>query len=315
MTEAIHIDGISKTYRGGVRALQDVSLTIPTGTCFGLLGPNGAGKSTLVKVLLSIVKPTQGTAELLGKGIGSPEARRGVGYLPEGHRFPRYLRGRQVCEYFGKLAGLTGTYLRDEVDEKLEMVGMKDWGHQKVSKYSKGMNQRVGLAQAMLGNPRILFLDEPTDGVDPLGRQEIREVISNFAAKGHCVFLNSHLLSEVEMVCSEIAVLHKGELLRRGTVSEVKRSFEAGSGGEVAFATSTPTPEAKSWLEGRGATFQTDDQFTLLLDGEGATDVVIDQLRAAGVSIHSITPRTASLEDAFIAIIEGQHDQSVGGAQ
>lgn len=318
MTNAIQIEGISKTFKGGIRALQGIDLSVESGCCFGLLGPNGAGKSTLVKVLLSIVKPSTGQAELLGRNINAAEARRGVGYLPEGHRFPNYLRGREVCEYFGRLSGLSGAELKNEVDEKLEIVGMQDWGSQKVSKYSKGMNQRVGLAQAMLGNPDILFLDEPTDGVDPMGRQEIREVINGFADAGRCVFLNSHLLSEVEMMCDKIAVLHKGELLRQGTVQEVKRSFEAGAGKgqvEVAFQTSAATPEVHAWLTQRGAVFQGEEEFTLMLEGAEATDAIIDQLRNNNVSIRAITPQAISLEDAFIAIIHEQDDQSVGGAR
>ncbi len=316
MTNAIEIEGISKTFKGGIRALQNIDLSVTNGSCFGLLGPNGAGKSTLVKVLLSIVRPTAGKALLLDRNIRHADARRGVGYLPEGHRFPGYLKGREVCQYFGKLAGLRGAELTNEVDEKLDMVGMKDWANQKISKYSKGMNQRVGLAQAMLGNPNVLFLDEPTDGVDPMGRQEIREVISDFADAGRCVFLNSHLLSEVEIMCDEIAVLHKGEILRQGTVAEIKRSFDAdGDQLEVAFQTSAHNPEVRDWLAQHGAVFQSEHDFTLTLDNAGATDAVVDRLRAAGVSIRAIQPQTVSLEDAFIAIIQGQDDQSVGGAR
>lgn len=314
MSAALEITGLSKTFKGGVRALDHVDLTVSSGSCFGLLGPNGAGKSTLVKILLSIVKPTDGQAQMLGVDITHPRARAAAGYLPEGHRFPDYLTGRQVCEYFGKLAGLSGTHLKEEVDAKLELVGMKDWGSTKITKYSKGMNQRTGLAQAMLGDPQILFLDEPTDGVDPLGRQEIREVIRKYAESGRCVFLNSHLLSEVEMICDEIAVLHKGQVLRQGRVDAVKESIAGQS--QVEIALDSPANEAiHTWLLQRGSSGDDANTYSLLLKDTAELNQVIDHLRAESVNLKSVVPQSASLEDAFIEIIGGQSDQSVGGAQ
>ena len=175
MEYAIETTELAKTYKGGVRALRGVSLKVERGCCFGLLGPNGAGKSTLVKTLLSIVRPTAGSATILGRDIRSPAARRSVGYLPEGHRFPRYLTARSVCEYFGRLAGLHGETLQREIAAKLELVGLSDWTDSKVSKFSKGMAQRVGVAQSLLGDPDLILLDEPTDGVRS-GRSRRAEV-------------------------------------------------------------------------------------------------------------------------------------------
>ena len=310
MEYAIETLGLSKTYKGGIKALKSVDLKIRPGTCFGLLGPNGAGKSTLVKTLLSIVRPTAGDARLLGKSFRDPEARRSVGYLPEGHRFPRYLTGRGVCSYFGRLSGLSGPELRHEIDEKLGLVGMGEWADTKIGKYSKGMMQRVGLAQAMLGNPRITFLDEPTDGVDPSGRREMRDVIKGFGERGSTVFLNSHLLSEVEKTCDEIAILHKGELISQGSVAQVTASMRSeGSALLVVFKTSRVPEALWTKLAARGARKTAEDTFELELASEKEIPRVMDELRAGSVEVYTVRPIEMNLEDAFIALVTQQDDE------
>jgi ABC-2 type transport system ATP-binding protein len=235
---AIETRGLSKTYHGRIQALKSLDLRVRSGSCFGLLGPNGAGKSTLVKTLLSIVHATSGSAQLLGKDFRNPAARRSVGYLPEGHRFPSYLTGRGVCLYFGQLAGLRIADLKRDIDEKLALVSMGEWADTKITRYSKGMLQRLGLAQAMLGNPALLFLDEPTDGVDPVGRYELRNVIRSIQAAGTTIFLNSHLLSEVEEMCDEVAILHRGAILQQGSVSSITAAASRGGNCLVTFITS-----------------------------------------------------------------------------
>ncbi|MEE9390894.1 MAG: ABC transporter ATP-binding protein [Planctomycetota bacterium] len=304
MEFALQTKGFGKTYRGGLEALKPLDLEIPPGTCFGLLGPNGAGKSTLVKTLLSIVRPTVGSATLLGLDSRRPHARRSVGYLPEGHRFPRYLTGGGVCEYFGRLGGLSGSELKQEIDEKLGLVGMSEWKTTKISKYSKGMNQRVGLAQAMIGNPKLIFLDEPTDGVDPQGRRELRDVIKAAAERGTTIFFNSHLLSEVEVICDRIAILNKGVTITSGTVDEIKRQVSSKSEGiSVDFRCGELTPGVKAALKDRAATFSASG-FNLELQDQSQIDGIVDALRRDSVSIFSIKQQETNLEDAFISLIQ-----------
>jgi ABC-2 type transport system ATP-binding protein len=307
---AIQTVNLSKTYKGGVQALRGVDLEVPRGSCFGLLGPNGAGKSTLVKILLSIVRPTGGTATLRGIDIRKAAARRSVGYLPEGHRFPSYLTAEGVCRYFGQLAGLEGAALEREVAAKLELVGLREWGSTKVTKFSKGMAQRVGVAQALLGDPELVFLDEPTDGVDPVARQALRKVIREATEGGTTVFINSHLLAEIEVLCDDVAILDKGRVVQRGSVSELTGAA-AGAGVQVRCRTG-PVPEALwSELAGRGAEREPDGWFRVGLEAEAEISALIDELRAASVPIYAVEPRRMRLEDAFIELIGAERGLQV----
>src|SRR5690348_1644152 len=170
-------------------------MKVNRGEIFGLLGPNGAGKSTLVKIMTTIVRPTHAEGTILGNPIGHKPTLEKVGYLPENHRFPRYLTGRQTMEFFGALAKVDRPAARKRADELLATVGMRDWADKKISTYSKGMMQRIGIGQALMSNPDLVVLDEPTDGVDPVGRRDIRDVLSNLRQQGKTVFVNSHLLS------------------------------------------------------------------------------------------------------------------------
>jgi len=312
----IEVENLVKVYQGKrkVAALNGVDLEVPAGCIFGLLGPNGAGKSTLVKTLLSIVRATSGSAKLLGKDIRDASCRVSVGYLPEGHRFPRYLTGRGVCEFFGKLGGLEGEELKREVDEKLELVGMAQWADTKVGKYSKGMAQRIGLAQAMLGDPRLVFLDEPTDGVDPLGRHEIREIVKRLGASGTTIFLNSHQLAEIEVTCDQVAIMNKGRIIRRGTVAELIDGLgDSGGRFEVLFRTSHLSPAALAAVRELGEFTQGQDSFVLVLSSEGSTTGVIDVLRTHNVEIYAVSPNRADLEEAFLKILSREAEDGVGG--
>jgi ABC-2 type transport system ATP-binding protein len=303
---AIETNGLAKTYKGGIQALKGVDLQVPKGCCFGLLGPNGAGKSTLVKVLLSIVRATGGSANLQGVDIRKARARKGVGYLPEGHRFPKYLSATGVCKYFGQLAGLHGADLDREVKDKLELVGMSDWGDTKVSKFSKGMAQRVGVAQAMLGNPSIVFLDEPTDGVDPVARQGLRSVITEATSGGSTVFINSHLLADIELLCDDVAILNKGKVLQQGSVAEITAAVAGGEGIHVRFRTGGLPSTLWSSLEERGATKEPDDFFAMRLEDDADISGVIDELRVAKVSIFAVEPKRVRLEEAFVELITAE---------
>lgn len=305
MDHAIQTRHLSKTYRGKIEALKQIDLDVRAGKCFGLLGPNGAGKSTLVKTLLSIVHATSGDATLLGRPFRDVEVRREVGYLPEGHAFPKYLTGRGVCRYFGALSGFHGEHLKKEVEEKLAMVGATEYADRRISKYSKGMKQRVGLAQALVGNPKIVFLDEPTDGVDPVGRKEIRDVIQQASDAGQTIFLNSHLLSEVEVMCDEIAIMHKGQIVKQGSVAEVKAMIQAeGTGVSEGVAVTFRTGDIAEATWGKlGEVERAEGGFAVTVPDAESISGLIDLLRGDGVSIYSITTQDMSLEDAFMKLI------------
>ena len=203
---AIATDQLVKHF-GKIHALNGVSLTVQRGEIFGLLGQNGAGKTTLIKILLGITKKTDGQALLLDHPAGTASVRRRVGYLPEDHRFPDYHTGASLLNFYGALLGVPAGVRRKRIPEVLETVGLKGRMHYKIRTYSKGMKQRVGIAQALLHEPDVIFLDEPTDGVDPVGRREIRDLMQSLKEEGKTIFLNSHLLSEVEQICDRVAIL------------------------------------------------------------------------------------------------------------
>ena len=218
---AIDLHDVAKTYKGKVHALQGIEMRVRRGEVYGLLGPNGAGKSTLVKIMMTVIRPTRAQGTILGSPVGSKATLQRVGYLPENHRFPRYLTGRQTLEFFGAMQKVDRTTRKSRAAELLDVVGMTAWADKKISSYSKGMMQRVGIAQALISNPDLVVLDEPTDGVDPVGRRDIRDVLIHLRDQGKTVFINSHLLSELEMVCDRVAIMVKGRLAKQGTLDEL----------------------------------------------------------------------------------------------
>ncbi|HEX9653835.1 MAG TPA: ABC transporter ATP-binding protein, partial [bacterium] len=207
--------------RKKITALYEVSLAVEQKIIFGLLGPNGAGKTTLIKILLGILFPTSGSATVLGKPINDVQVKEKIGYLPENHNYPDFLTGGQILDSYGGLAGVRKQSREESKAALLDLVEMQEWEHTKIKKYSKGMRQRLGLAQAMINDPQLLFLDEPTDGVDPIGRKHIRDILIHLKEQGKTIFLNSHLLSEVEMICDQVAILDKGRLIHTGTVADL----------------------------------------------------------------------------------------------
>ncbi|HEX4230649.1 MAG TPA: ABC transporter ATP-binding protein [Bryobacteraceae bacterium] len=280
---AIQTIGLEKVYRSRwrgreIRAVSDLSLRVPAGVKFGLLGANGAGKTTFVKMLLSAVNPTAGTATIFGRDAREPEARRPVGYLPENHRFPTYLTGSGMLHFYGSLSGMDSHDRARRVPELLEQVGLKNWGDVRIRKFSKGMLQRLGLAQALIHRPRLLVLDEPTDGVDPVGRRQIRDILSTLTCAGVTVFINSHLLSEVETFCDYVAILKKGQLALEGKMSELL----AGRGYRVTGQTA-----AGEIIDRQLPTREEANRF-------------IDQIRAGNGWIEAVAPTVNSLEDLFI---------------
>lgn len=310
-TPAIRVQGLSKTYvssfgNKAIHALQALDLRIVPGEIFGLLGPNGAGKTTLLKVLLGIVRPTEGEAALFGTSILKPAARQRIGYLPENHRFQDFLTAAQMLDLYGRMAAVPEALRKQRIPELLDLVRMSEWRDTKIRKFSKGMMQRLGLAQALLNDPDLVFLDEPTDGVDPLGRREIRDLLLWMRGEGKTIFLNSHLLSEVEQVCTRVAILDKGKLVREGTVSAltaVDRAYEVRC---------TPIPEALlSTLNDRiqllnDATLKTHADlahYRLTSPDRADLNALLDQLRAEDVQLESVHPVQLSLEDYFIEVV------------
>jgi ABC-2 type transport system ATP-binding protein len=297
---AVEIEYLQKRY-GGFEALAGVALSVPRGSVFGLLGPNGAGKSTLIKSLLTIIRPTECRGRMLGMPIGDRATLRRVGYLPEHARFPEYLTGREVIGYSAGLAGVPARTTRERTVGLLERVGMSEWGDKKLGTYSKGMRQRIGLAQALVNEPEIVFLDEPTDGVDPGGRIEIRKMIERLREEGRTVFVNSHLLAEVEQVADHVAILAHGRVIRAGTVEQLTRTSRRY---EVRTVGPVPPPLREGLL--REGFAVAGDQVSMEADDAQPVQPVIDLLRGAGVAIREIREVRDSLEDIFLQAVEGK---------
>lgn len=296
----VDVRDLRKTYRLSrgrhVEALRGLSLAVEEGEVFGLLGQNGAGKSTLVRCLLSLCRPTGGQAFLFGQPASRPELRRRVGYLPEDHRFPDYHTAESALVFYANLVGLGGREATRRVEEVLRRVGLHDRRREKVRVFSKGMRQRLALAHAILHRPKLLFLDEPTDGVDPVGRKEIRDLLLALRAEGTTVFVNSHILSEVEEVCTRVLILHEGRKVREGTVADLTRQAR-----EYDVAVAGDPARAMEVLGGkfRGLA-RADHGLVLMIDREEDVDRAVDLLRAAGIGLRALAPRRHSLEEIFL---------------
>jgi ABC-2 type transport system ATP-binding protein len=308
---AIDVSQLHKTYRDGflgrrpILALDGVTLEVGRGQIFGLLGPNGAGKTTLIKVLLGIVRATAGRASLLGQSAGSRAARQQVGYLPENHRIPRHHTGQSALMFFGSLSGMSRSVIRQRTPALLKAVGLAEWGKTPVKKYSKGMLQRLGLAQAMLHDPQLLMLDEPTDGVDPVGRSEMRALLGALKAQGKTIFLNSHLLQELELVCDRVAVLDRGKLLYQGPLDTLTSQAQA----EARLIVGGDRQALSRALESTIPVEihpQHDGRFELVAGGieQPPLDHLVDCLRRQGMSVISITRGRQTLEEAFLALLD-----------
>lgn len=302
---------LTKFYNSGAKkvlALSSLNLSVDQGTIFGLLGPNGAGKTTLIKILLSITFPTSGNASMLNHDLSDYNIKKKIGYLPENHRYPNYLTGGDVLKFFGRLSGLEGDSLNKKIDELLDLMKLSKWKKVKVKTYSKGMMQRLGLAQAMLNDPELIFLDEPTDGVDPIGRKEIRDILLELKSQSKTIFLNSHLLSEVELITDQVAILNKGKLLREGTVRELtekkeeyRLTIEPGSGFTM--------PES---YNGVLISLIKDNSYVIKASDTNQLNTFIDYLRQNSVLISGIVKEKSTLEDMFISLIkESETEHSI----
>jgi ABC-2 type transport system ATP-binding protein len=305
---AISLEEVRKTYGRRVKALLGVDLHVRAGEIFGLLGPNGAGKSTLVKVMLTIVRADAAKGTLLGRPLGDLETLGSIGYLPEHHRLPPYLSGRQVIEFSGAMSKVPRRARKARAHELLDRVGMASWGDRPLATYSKGMKQRVGLAAALVNDPKLVVLDEPTDGVDPVGRKEFRDLIVQLRGEGRTVMLNSHLLAEVEMVCARVAIMVQGRVAAQGTIDELtasSRRYEIViEGGPPAWCDAhtrvealAPGSLASSGIAGAGT------RLSFLGIDAAAAQPILDKLRVEGRTIVGAQSVRESLEDLFMRAV------------
>lgn len=327
---AIDVVQLSKSYREGLifprvhAALKEVSLQVHRGEVFGLLGPNGAGKTTLIKVLLGILHPSRGTAQVLKLPAGSKAARRKIGYLPENLVFPRHHTGRSALYFYGRLSEMTDSQIAAREKELFELVSLKGRENEAVRRYSKGMRQRLGLAQAMLHDPDLLILDEPTDGLDPMGRSQIREVLEKLKQRGKTVFLNSHILQEVELICDRVAIMALGKLRGIGTIDGLVRHHTQDETARltievlatpatleqlkiipseatvesIVFESRTDAPDMQSTTPSTGLS-----RITIPAIDQPNTDRLVDSLRANQLSILRMERARPSLEQVFMNIV------------
>ena len=295
---AIKTEGLRKDF-GSKTAVADLALEVQRGEVFGFLGPNGAGKTTSVKMLLGLVHPTSGTGTVLGHKIGAPAGRARIGFLPEHFRFHEWLTGAEFLRLHADLYRIPGSQAISRIGALLERVGLAAHADKKLSAYSKGMLQRIGLAQALLNQPYLVILDEPTSGLDPLGRRLVRDLIRELREEGTTVFLNSHLLSEVEITCDRVAFIKRGQVVG---VDAVKSFMD----GEVALDIQADglSPEIVDGLNnyGRGVEW-TDDRISMVVDSDTLLPEVNRFLVEHGVAVYALTPRQVSLEDLFMQIV------------
>jgi ABC-2 type transport system ATP-binding protein len=298
---SIEILGLEKTYSVGFwrkrpkRALYPLHLAIEDGEIFGFLGPNGAGKTTTLKMLMGLVFPSGGSARILGMELDDPRMKAQIGFLPEQPYFYDYLTARELLAYYGQLSGVDSRQLSRKVNSTLERVGLRDATNVQLRKFSKGMLQRAGIAQAILHDPKVVFLDEPMSGLDPMGRREVRSLIEQLKAEGKTVFFSTHILSDAEALCDRVAVINLGQLRGVGAVAELTSSMH----GKVEIVwQGTSVPAA---IRSFGAETHVAGSVTRAVIPEEHQDATIEALRREGLRLVSVTPVRASLEDYFMA--------------
>ena len=298
---AIEILGLEKTYNAGFwrkrckRALQPLNLFVEEGEIFGFLGPNGAGKTTTLKILMGLVFPTAGTARILGMELDDPGMKTQIGFLPEQPYFYDHLTARELLNYYGQLSGVDGKQLSRKVEAVLEQVKLNNSANVQLRKFSKGMLQRVGIAQAILHDPKVVFLDEPMSGLDPMGRREVRSLIEDLKARGKTVFFSTHILSDAEALCDRVGIIHQGELRGVGAVAELT----AGVHGKVEIVWHGSTVPAG--VRTMGAECRAAGETTRVIVPEENQDAALEALRRERLRLISLVPVRSSLEDYFVA--------------
>ncbi len=301
---AVETRELAKRY-GRTDALAGLTLTVRRGEVFGFLGPNGAGKTTAVKLLLGLARPTGGQGRVLGAPLGDRDTRRRIGYLPELFRYQPWLRAREVLAAHAELAGLPAETRRREIGESVETVGLADRADDLVGTFSKGMQQRLGLAVALLGRPDLVVLDEPTSALDPVGRADVRGVIRRLREAGTTVFLNSHMLTEVERVCDRVAIVDRGRVVAEGPIDAVASEPTA-----RIRVTDLP-PGALDDLRAFGRASLDGDRLTVEGVGPDRVPDLVAALVVAGGRVHAVEPGGASLEDRFLALV-GSRERPTG---
>ncbi len=296
---AITTHQLRKVY-GDTPAVASLDLAVPRGEIFGFLGPNGAGKSTCVKMLLGLVFPTEGSGTLLGSPLGDLRIKSKIGFLPELFRFHEWFTAREFLDFHGKLYGMSAKQRKLRISEVLALVNLEHTAGQQLRTFSKGMLQRIGIAQALLHDPELIFLDEPTSALDPIGRRLVRDIIRKLKAEQKTVFLNSHLLSEVEAVCDRVAIIQRGEVVRDGTLDELlaaRRLLDIhveGMNDEILERVKTQWTVAAR--EG--------NQLTLALEDPADVPQIVELLVTGGAAIHHVALRHESLEDLFVRTVD-----------
>lgn len=305
MENIVEITNLTKDYSTGflkkknVRALDDLTLSVSGGQIFGFLGGNGAGKTTTIKILMGLLFPTGGNASILGKPIGDVSMHRKIGYCPENPYFYDYLSARELMNYFGELFGYPKTDRKKRTDDLLDLVGLEEKARDRqLRKFSKGMLQRVGLAQALINDPEIVFLDEPMSGLDPMGRREIRELIAGLRVQGKTVFMSTHILSDIEALCDEVAILRHGKLAAKGNLQELLTNENERQGFEVTIANIDVSKLRSAVPSSIDMTDHASGSIVTCSD-ETEVESVISAARSAGGKLVSVQQIRQSLEDLF----------------
>ncbi len=297
-TPAIQTNVLRKEFGENV-AVKGLTLEVQQGEVFGFLGPNGAGKTTSIKMLLGLVAATAGSGFLLGAPLGDRGARARIGFLPEHFRFHDWLTAGEFLHLHGQLYGMPAARLRARIDELLDLMGLSPFRHKQLRTFSKGMLQRIGLAQALLNNPALVFLDEPTSGLDPVGRRLVRDIIRDLRSQGTTVFLNSHLLSEIEITCDRVAFIKHGEVVR---VSELKTLVDGAA--SVRIRAGGLTSEILAGLSQWGRDLRADgEHITLTVADDAVLPAITRHLVERGAQVYAVAPEHLSLEDLFIQIV------------
>jgi len=297
----VAVENLTKVYKTGLRgtpvtALENFSLSVSESTIFGLLGKNGAGKTTFVKILLGIIFPSGGSVSVLSQDPKNYRVRSKIGYLPENHKIPQFLSGESFLWHFGRMSGVDDSILKKRIPELIDLVRLTRWEKKKIRTYSKGMMQRIGLAQALIHDPELLLLDEPTDGIDPIGRKEIRDILVNLKQKNKTIFINSHILSEVELITDRVAIIDKGKLLQEGRVEDLTRQgndYLIKSDKNIISAVSTD-------IVNQFGIMSSPEGSIIKVNNDDELNRFIDLLRSNNVMIREIIHRKQTLEEIFI---------------